>query len=241
MPVAVVTGASSGIGAATARRLAAGGWEVVAAARRLDRLGALGAGIRPQALDVTDPASVDALADAAPRCDLLVANAGGAYDLAPLATADPDTWARMYDVNVLGVVRCVQALLPALVASGTGHIVMTGSTAGRWVYEGGGGYVAAKHAVAALRETLRLELVESGVRVSEVAPGMVETQEFSLVRFDGDAERAAAVYAGVDALTADDIADVIAWVASRPPHVNIDLVQVTPRQQAAAHKVARRS
>jgi NADP-dependent 3-hydroxy acid dehydrogenase YdfG len=241
MAVAVVTGASSGIGAATARRLAADGWEVVAAARRLDRLGALGPGIRPQALDVTDPASVEALVDAVPSCSLLVANAGGAYDLAPLASADVDTWARMYDVNVLGVVRTVQALLPALVASGGGHIVMTGSTAGRWVYEGGGGYVASKTALVALRETLRLELVDSPVRVSEVAPGMVETEEFSVNRFGGDAERAASVYAGVDALTADDIADVIAWVASRPPHVNVDLVQVTPRQQASATKVARRT
>jgi NADP-dependent 3-hydroxy acid dehydrogenase YdfG len=243
MRTAVVTGASSGIGAATARRLAADGWEVVAAARRLDRLGELAASyasIRPCALDVTDPASVAALVDAAPRCDLLVANAGGAFDLAPVASADMDDWARMYDVNVLGLVRTVQALLPALIASGAGHLVMTGSTAGRWVYEGGGGYVAAKHAVAALRDTLRLELVDSPVRVSEVAPGMVQTEEFSLVRFGGDQARADAVYAGVDPLTADDIADVIAWVASRPPHVNIDLVQVTPRQQASATKVARR-
>jgi NADP-dependent 3-hydroxy acid dehydrogenase YdfG len=237
----VVTGASSGIGAATARRLAADGWSVVAAARRLDRLAGLGARIRPCALDVTDPASVDALADAVPSCDLLVANAGGAYDLAPLAEADVETWARTYDVNVLGTVRTVQALLPALVASGAGHVVMTGSTAGRWVYEGGGGYVAAKHALAALRDTLRLELVDSPVRVSEVAPGMVATEEFSTARFGGDAARAAAVYEGVDALTAEDIAEVIAWVASRPPHVNIDLVQVTPRQQASATKVARRS
>jgi NADP-dependent 3-hydroxy acid dehydrogenase YdfG len=240
--IAVVTGASSGIGAATARRLAADGWEVVAAARRLDRLGELAAEsplIRPCALDVTDPASVAALADAAPTCDLLVANAGGAFDLAPVADADVDDWARMYDVNVLGLVRTVQALLPALTAS-RGHLVMTGSTAGRWVYEGGGGYVGAKHAVAALRDTLRLELVEAGIRVSEVAPGMVNTEEFSLIRFGGDAARAAAVYAGVDALTADDIADVIAWVASRPAHVNIDLVQVTPQQQAAATKVIRR-
>jgi NADP-dependent 3-hydroxy acid dehydrogenase YdfG len=136
-------------------------------------------------------------------------------------------------------VRTVQALLPALTAS-RGHLVMTGSTAGRWVYEGGGGYVGAKHAVAALRDTLRLELVEAGIRVSEVAPGMVNTEEFSLIRFGGDAARAAAVYAGVDALTADDIADVIAWVAARPAHVNIDLVQVTPQQQAAATKVIRR-
>ncbi|GAC1443127.1 MAG: SDR family NAD(P)-dependent oxidoreductase [Mycobacteriales bacterium] len=242
MPTALVTGASSGIGAATARRLAADGWEVVAAARRLDRLGELAAsapGIRPCALDVTDPASVAALADAAPDCDLLVANAGGAFDLAPAATADLGDWARMYEVNVLGLVRTVQAMLPALTAA-RGHVVMTGSTAGRWVYEGGGGYVAAKHAVAALRDTLRLELVDTGVRISEVAPGMVKTEEFSAVRFRGDTDRAEAVYAGVDALTAEDIADVIAWVASRPAHVNVDLVQVTPQQQASATKVVRR-
>ena len=242
MRTAVVTGASSGIGAATARRLAADGWQVVAAARRLDRLGELAAshpGIRPCALDVTDPKSVEALIDAAPEVDLLVANAGGAFDLAPLESADVDTWARMYDVNVLGTVRTVQALLPALVRSGAGHVIMTGSTAGRWAYEGGGGYVAAKHALAALRDTLRLELVDRPVRVSEVAPGMVATEEFSAVRFGGDTSRAAAVYEGVDALTAEDIADVIAWVASRPAHVNVDLVQVTPRQQASATKVAR--
>jgi NADP-dependent 3-hydroxy acid dehydrogenase YdfG len=239
----VVTGASSGIGAATARRLAADGWEVVAAARRLDRLAELAASsprIRSCPLDVTSPASVAAFAEAVPSCDLLVANAGGAFDLAPLAEADVDDWARMYDVNVLGLVRTVQALLPALVASGAGHVVMTGSTAGRWVYSGGGGYVAAKHAVAALRDTLRLELVDKPVRVSEVAPGMVKTEEFSVVRFGGDVDRAEAVYAGVDALTADDIADVIAWVASRPPHVNVDLVQVTPRQQAGPTTIARR-
>jgi NADP-dependent 3-hydroxy acid dehydrogenase YdfG len=243
MPTAVVTGASSGIGAATARRLAGDGWEVVAAARRLDRLGELAAAsprIRPCALDVTDAASVEALADAVPTCDLLVANAGGAFDAAAVADAEMDDWARMYDVNVLGMVRTVQALLPSLQAS-RGHVVMTGSTAGRWVYEGGGGYVAAKHAVAALRDILRLELVDTGVRVSEVAPGMVKTEEFSTVRFRGDAERAAAVYAGVDALTAEDIADVVAWVASRPAHVNIDLVQVTPQQQASATKVIRRT
>lgn len=243
VPIALVTGASSGIGAATARRLASDGWEVVAAARRLDRLGALAAEsprIRPCALDVTDPQSVAALTDAVPACDLLVANAGGAFDLEPLATADVEDWARMYDVNVLGLVRTVQVMLPALIGSGAGHIVVTGSTAGRWVYEGGGGYVAAKHAVAALRDTLRLELVEQPVRVTEVAPGMVKTDEFSLVRFEGDQERADAVYAGVDALTAEDIADVIAWVASRPKHVNIDLVQVTPQQQASSTKVFRR-
>jgi NADP-dependent 3-hydroxy acid dehydrogenase YdfG len=235
MPVAVVTGASSGIGAATATRLAGLGWEVVGAARRVDRIAAL-PGVRPQALDVTDPRSVEQLVDAVPECDLLVANAGGAFDLAPLAEADVDSWARTYDVNVLGLVRTVQALLPAL-RSARGHVVMTGSTAGRWVYEGGGGYVAAKHAVAALRDTLRLE--EDRVRVSEIAPGMVATEEFALVRFGGDEARAAAVYAGVEALTASDVADAVVWVATRPPHVNIDLVQLTPLQQHGVHKITR--
>ncbi|MCU1693625.1 MAG: oxidoreductase [Frankiales bacterium] len=242
MRTAVVTGASSGIGAATALRLAAEGWQVVAAARRLDRLGQLSAqhpAIRPQALDVTDPRSVEQLADAVQACDLVVANAGGALDLAPLETADVDDWARMYDLNVLGTVRTVQALLPQLRAS-RGQVVMTGSTAGRWAYENGGGYVAAKFAVKALREVLRLETVSYGIRVSEVAPGMVQTEEFSLTRFAGDAEKAAAVYAGVEALTADDVADAIVWVASRPAHVNIDLVQLTPQQQAASYKVDRR-
>jgi NADP-dependent 3-hydroxy acid dehydrogenase YdfG len=237
-----VTGASSGIGAATALRLAADGWQVVAAARRVDRLAELAersAAVRPCALDVTDPRSVEQLADAVPTCDLLVANAGGAFDMAPLADADVDDWARMYDLNVLGTVRAVQALVPQLRAA-RGHVVLTGSTAGRWTYANGGGYVAAKSAIAALREVLRLEEVEAGLRVSEVAPGMVQTEEFSLVRFAGDAERAAAVYAGVDPLTAEDCADAIAWVASRPRHVNIDLVQITPQQQASVYKVHRR-
>lgn len=242
MRTALVTGASSGIGAATARRLAADGWEVVAAARRLDRLDELAAscpGVRPLALDVTDQASVAALADAVPQLDLLVANAGGAFGHGKVHSVAAEQWARTYDVNVLGTVRTVQAVLPALAAA-RGHVVVTGSTAGRWVYEDGASYVAAKHALAALAATLRLELVEAGIRVSEVAPGMVQTEEFSLVRFDGDAERAAAVYEGVEALTATDIADVIAWVASRPAHVNIDLVQVTPQQQAGVAKVVRR-
>jgi NADP-dependent 3-hydroxy acid dehydrogenase YdfG len=238
---AVVTGASSGIGAATALLLAQQGWTVVAAARRVDRLDALAAqhpAIRALELDVTDPQSVSDLASAVPVCDLLVANAGGAWDLDPIATADVDTWRQTYDVNVLGLVRSVQALLPAL-RTARGQVVMTGSTAGRWVYEGGGGYVAAKHAVAALRETLRLEEAASGLRVSEVAPGMVHTDEFSLNRFGGDQARAEAVYAGVRPLVAQDIAECIVWVASRPAHVNIDLVQVTPQQQAAVHKVVR--
>ena len=141
-------------------------------------------------------------------------------------------------MNVLGTVRAVKALLPALQAA-HGQVILTGSTAGRWVYEGGGAYVAAKHAIAALRETLRLEVVESGVRVSEVAPGMVRTEEFSTVRFGGDQAKADAVYDGVDALTADDVADAIVWIATRPAHVNIDLVQLTPQQQAGVGKVVR--
>lgn len=240
---ALVTGASSGIGAATARRLAAEGWTVVAAARRLDRLGELAAShpsIRPQALDVTDPRSVDDLADAVPQCDLLVANAGGAFDLDTVEDARPELWSRTYDLNVVGVVRTVQAMLPALSRS-RGHVVLTGSTAGRWVYEGGGSYLASKHALAALRETLRLEVADRGIRVSEVAPGMVHTEEFSLHRFDGDEQRTAALYAGVDALTAEDVADAVVWMATRPAHVNIDLVQLTPQQQAGVSKVVRRS
>ena len=238
----MVTGASSGIGAATARRLAADGWQVVAAARRVDRLEALAAelpAVRAHALDVTDPESVAALAQAVPSCDLLVANAGGAFDMATIADADESSWSRTYDVNVLGAVRTLRALLPAL-AQARGHVVLTGSTAGRWVYEGGASYVAAKHALAALRQVLRLEVVADGVRVSEIAPGMVKTEEFAAVRFAGDQARASAVYAGVDALTAEDVADAIAWVASRPAHVNIDLVQLTPQQQAGVSKVLRR-
>jgi NADP-dependent 3-hydroxy acid dehydrogenase YdfG len=237
-----VTGASSGIGAATALLLAEQGWAVVAAARRADRLGELAArhaSIRPQPLDVTDPRSVDDLASAVPACDLLVANAGGAYDLDRVEDASAETWAATYDVNVLGVVRTVQALMPALRAA-RGHVVITGSTAGRWVYEGGAGYTAAKHALVALRETLRLETAEAGIRVSEVAPGMVRTDEFALVRFAGDQARAEAVYAGVEApLVAQDVAEAVLWVANRPAHVNIDLVQLTPQAQAAVHKVVR--
>ncbi len=188
---ALVTGASSGIGAATARRLAADGWTVVAAARRLDRLGELSAAhpaIRPQALDVTDPRSVEDLADAVPQCDLLVANAGGAFDLDRGRAADPETWARTYDVNVLGIVRTVQALLPAL--RGLPRSGRADRLDGRPLgLRGRRRLRAAKHAVAALRDTLRLEVVERGIRVSEVAPGMVQTEEFSLKRFGGD-ERA---------------------------------------------------
>ncbi len=198
---AVVTGASSGIGAATARRLVAEGFEVVAAARRRDRLDALrdelGDRLRPVTLDVTSADSVAALAaEVGGALNVLVNNAGGALGLEPVAEADPAEWRTMYEVNVIGALLVTQALLPALVAGGQGHVVVMGSTAGRIVYEGGGGYAAAKHGAAALAETLRLELNGQPVRVTEIAPGMVATEEFSLTRFHGDAERAAKVYDG---------------------------------------------
>ncbi|MGI8698324.1 MAG: SDR family NAD(P)-dependent oxidoreductase [Mycobacteriales bacterium] len=239
---AVVTGSSSGIGEATARQLAAAGFDVVLAARRLDRLDVLAAEIggRPIELDVTDAASVAQLAEAVPDCAVLVNNAGNALGLDLIAEADPEDWRAMYDVNVLGVLRVTQALLPALVASGAGHVVVMSSTAGHLVYEGGGGYTAAKHGATALAETLRLELCGRPVRVTEIAPGMVATEEFSLRRFGGDAERAAAVYAGVrQPLTADDVADCVVWAVTRPAHVNVDLLVVKPLAQAAQHKVHR--
>lgn len=241
----MVTGASSGIGAATARRLAAEGYDVVAAARRRDRLEALAEdvpGIQPVRLDVTDPGSVATLASHLDDVAVLVNNAGGAIGVEPIADADPADWQRMYETNVLGVLRVTQALLPALERGGGGHVVVTGSIAGHLVYEGGGGYTAAKHGATALVETLRLELNGRPVRVTEVAPGMVHTEEFSLVRMRGDRAAADRVYEGVDQpLTADDIADCIAYVVTRPAHVNIDLLVVKPIAQAAPHKVARRA
>lgn len=241
-PVAVVTGASSGIGAATARRLAAEGFHVVAAARRLDRLEKLAAeiGATPFQLDVTDDASVAALAEAVPECAVLINNAGGAFGLDPVAEADLGQWQRMYDVNVLGSVRVTKALLPAMLRHGRGHVVNVTSIAGLLVYEGGAGYTAAKHAQHALTETLRLELNGQPVRITEIAPGMVKTDEFSLIRFDGDVERAEATYRGVEApLVAEDIADCIAFAVTRPAHVDIDLLVVKPLAQAAPHKVHR--
>jgi NADP-dependent 3-hydroxy acid dehydrogenase YdfG len=243
MPTAVVTGASSGIGAATARALASAGFHVFCVARRTERIEALAAEIGGTAVtcDVTDEAQVAALAEAVgPQLDLLLNNAGGAVGTDPVATGDPDDWRRMYEVNVIGTLLVTKALLPALVASGAGTLVNLGSIAGRTPYEGGGGYVAAKHGVAAMTETLRLELNGQPVRVTEIAPGMVRTDEFSLNRFGGDTDRADAVYAGVRApLVAEDIADAIVWVATRPAHVNVDLMVLKPLAQAAPHKVHR--
>jgi NADP-dependent 3-hydroxy acid dehydrogenase YdfG len=240
---AVVTGASSGIGAATARALAAAGYHVFCAARRLDRIEALATEIggTPVACDVTSEESVAALATAVgERLDLLVNNAGGAFGAAQVSEADSDDWRRMYDVNVIGLLQVTRALLPALIASGAGAILNVGSTAGRIAYEGGAGYTAAKHGTKVVTETLRLELWDQPVRVMEIAPGMVKTDEFALVRFAGDQEKAAAVYAGVaEPLTAEDIADAITWMATRPPHVNVDELVIRPRAQAAQHKVHR--
>ncbi|MEV0750905.1 SDR family NAD(P)-dependent oxidoreductase [Streptosporangium sp. NPDC050280] len=240
---AVVTGASSGIGEATARRLAAEGFDVVAAARRRERLDELAAevpGIRPITLDVTSQESVDELAASLDRCDVLVNNAGGAIGLEPVASGKVADWQRMYDVNVLGTLRVTQALLPKLVASGDGVLLMLTSVAGLVSYEGGGGYNAAKHAQTSMTEVLRLELVGQPVRIVEVAPGMVHTEEFSLNRFRGDSAAADRVYEGVpDPLSADDVADAIAWCVTRPAHVNIDRLVIRPRAQAAQHKVHR--
>jgi len=239
---AVVTGASSGIGAATARALAADGFDVVLAARRREAIEALAGelGGRAIPLDVTDDASVEALAADVEECSLLVNNAGGAVGADPVSDASVADWQAMYDVNVLGVLRMTQALLPRLVESGAGHVVVVTSTAARVAYEGGGGYVAAKYAASALTQTLRLELSGQPVRVTEIAPGMVRTEEFSLNRFGGDADRAAAIYRGVaEPLTAEDVAECIAWCATRPPHVDVDLLVVRPLAQAAQHKVHR--
>jgi NADP-dependent 3-hydroxy acid dehydrogenase YdfG len=249
--IAVVTGASSGIGAATARRLAAEGFHVVAAARRADRLDTLvkeitDAGQTASAVpvDLTDDAQVAALAEAVDglpgQLTLLVNNAGGARGSDYVEAADLGDWQWMYEVNVLGTVRVTKALLPALEASGQGTIVIISSTAGLIVYEGGGGYTAAKHAETAVAETLRLELCGRPVRVVEIDPGMVKTEEFALTRFDGDAEKAAEVYRGVaEPLVAEDIAECVAWSATLPHHVNIDRLVVRPLAQAAQHKVHR--
>ncbi|HET6939819.1 MAG TPA: SDR family oxidoreductase [Nocardioides sp.] len=240
---AVVTGASSGIGAASARMLAEAGFHVYCAARRKDRIEALAADIGGTAVtcDVTDPDSVAGLADAVGETlNLLVNNAGGAFGAAPVAESDSDDWRRMYEVNVIGLMQVTRALLPALIASGDGMILNVGSTAGRIAYEGGAGYTAAKHGTQVVTETLRLELWDQPVRVCEIAPGMVKTDEFALVRFEGDQEKAEAVYRGVpDPLTAEDIADAITWMATRPAHVNVDELVIRPRRQAAQHKVHR--
>lgn len=244
-PLAVVTGASSGIGAATARRLAHEGYTVICAARRSDRIAALADEIGGRAVtcDVTDSSSVAGLADeVGGQLQVLVNNAGVALGLDTIEESDPEQWRQMYDANVLGVLRVTQALLPALRASGNAIVVTMGSTAGRIAYEGGAGYTAAKHGTQVVTETLRLELLGEPIRVTEIAPGMVRTDEFSTKRFGGDQERADQVYAGVSApLSAEDVADAVVWVVTRPEHVNIDELVIKPRAQAAQHRVHRES
>jgi NADP-dependent 3-hydroxy acid dehydrogenase YdfG len=233
--VAVVTGASSGIGEATARTLAAQGFLVVAVARRAERISALADDIGGRAIvaDITDGAAVQALADAVDRVDVLVNNAGGARGLEPVADADIEHWRWMWETNVIGTLRVTRALLPKLIASGDGLIVTVTSIAAMEIYDGGAGYTAAKHGQGALHRTLRGELLGKPVRLTEIAPGAVET-EFSLVRFDGDQRRADSVYSGMTPLVAADIAEVIGFVASRPPHVNLDQIIIRPRDQASA-------
>jgi NADP-dependent 3-hydroxy acid dehydrogenase YdfG len=233
--IALVTGASSGIGAATVRALAAAGLDTVAAARRLERCESLAAevGGRALGLDVADPASVETLADELKEVDAIVHSAGGALGLEPVAEADEDSWREMYESNVAGVMRVTKALLPALRRGRDPQIVIVGSVAGVEVYEGGAGYTAAKHAAHAIARTLRLELLADSIRVTEVAPGMVET-EFSLVRFGGDAERAADVYRGLEPLHAEDVAELIAFCVTRPAHVDVDYVGIKPTAQATA-------
>lgn len=233
--VAVVTGASAGIGEATARTLAAQGFHVVALARRAERIQALADEIGGTAVvaDVTDGTAVDALAARLPRVDVLVNNAGGAKGLEPVAEANLEHWRWMWETNVLGTLRVTRALLPKLIASGDGLIVTITSTAALEVYDGGAGYTSAKHAQGALHRTLRGELLGKPVRLTEIAPGAVQT-EFSLVRFGGDEQRADAVYAGITPLVAQDVAEVIGFVASRPSHVNLDQIVIRPRDQASA-------
>ncbi|NHB84526.1 SDR family NAD(P)-dependent oxidoreductase [Tessaracoccus sp. HDW20] len=242
MKTAVVTGASSGIGEATARLLAGEGYRVICAARRFDRIKVLADEIGGQAVecDVTDPAAVARLAEVVgDSLDVLVNNAGGAVGLEPVASADLDAWETMVQTNLFGTARVTKALLPALTTA-EGVIVFVTSTAADAGYEGGAGYCAAKAGERSIVETLRLELFDQPVRVTEICPGMVHTDEFALTRFGGDRARADAVYQGVaEPLSAVDVAEAIVWMATRPAHVNIDRMTIRPRAQAAQHKVHR--
>ena len=239
-PIAVVTGASSGIGAATARALAADGFHVVLGARRTELCDEIAKEIDGTsiALDVTDAASVEAFVAAVPAVRVLVNNAGGARGLAPVLATEEQDWRWMWETNVLGTLRMTKALLPALIDSGDGHILTVTSVAALDTYDNGAGYTSAKHAQGALHRTLRGELLGQPVRITEIAPGMVET-DFSLNRFAGDQDKADQVYAGVTPLTASDVADVIAFAVSRPSHVNLDTIVLKPRNQASATRVFR--
>ena len=244
-PIAVVTGASSGIGQATARALAGEGFHVIAAARRLDRLETLAKSepsIEAHSLDVTDQASVDALAAhlKGKPVEVIVNCAGGAFDADSVMDSDPAIWQKTYEVNVVGTVRVVKALTPLMSVHGRGHIVIISSTAGHRAYENGGSYVAAKFAETSLAHTLRLELNGQPIRITEIAPGMVKTDEFAKVRFSGDESKAAKVYEGVAyPLTAEDVAESVRWSVTLPEHFNVDTMVIRPIAQAANHKVFR--
>ena len=244
-PVAVITGASSGIGAATAIALGRRGYRIVVGARRVERLervaGEEGVAL---ALDVTDEQSVaDFVREVGKRfgrIDVLVNNAGGAQGLNPVAEAIDDEWIWMWKTNVMGLMWMTRACLPLLRKARHGHVVNIGSIAGFETYKGGAGYTAVKHAVRAITKTLRLELNGEPIRVTEIAPGLVET-EFSLVRFHGDRKAAKVPYEGIKALTAEDIADCIVFAVTRPPHVDIDEIVVRPIAQANVVTVARKA
>jgi NADP-dependent 3-hydroxy acid dehydrogenase YdfG len=244
---AIVTGASSGIGAATARALANSGYDVIACARRIDRLESLAqenSAITAHHVDITDQESVDKLQrDLADRhVSVLINCAGGAFDGSTVLNSDPDVWSRTYELNVIGTVRMVKAFTPAMQKHGRGHIVIISSTAGHVAYENGGSYVAAKHAETSLARTLRLELNGLPIRVTEIAPGLVKTEEFSRVRFDGDIERADNVYKGIEGpLVAEDVAEAIRWSVTLPHHFNVDSLVIRPLAQAANHKIHRTS
>jgi NADP-dependent 3-hydroxy acid dehydrogenase YdfG len=242
---AVITGASSGIGAATARLLASNGYHVIAAARRAEKLAALAAedqNIEAFTLDVTKQESIDSLTKhvQGKPVSILINCAGGAFDAAAINDSDPEIWKKTYDINVVGSVRMVKAMTPLMQAFGHGHIVMISSTAGHRVYENGGSYVAAKFAETSLVETLRLELNGQPIRVTEIAPGMVKTDEFAVQRFGGDTEKAAKVYEGVTRpLVAEDVAEAIRWSVMLPSHFNVDSLVIRPLAQAQSHKVYR--
>lgn len=240
--VAVVTGASSGIGAATVRALSRHGFDVYGGARREDRLEALAreTGMSAMILDVRDPESVEAFVSKLPQTvHVLVNNAGGALGLDPVVAMDETGWLDMYQSNVLGMARMSRSIFPSLVRSGFGHLVNIGSVAAWETYIGGAGYTAAKHAVRAVTETMRLEWLGQPIRITEVDPGLVET-EFSLVRFSGDASRAKKVYEGMTPLSGEDVAEAILWAVTRPSHVNVDTILLRPLDQARVDRVFRR-
>ena len=237
---AVITGASAGIGAATAAAMSLAGFHTIIGARREERLKEVAdsVGGRFHRLDVTDPTSVAEFVAKLDRVDVLVNNAGGALGLDRVENASENRWQRMWELNFMSTVRMTKALLPKLLTCGDAQIINVGSTAGFETYPGGGGYTGVKHALRALTRTLRIELLGQPVRVSEISPGLVET-EFSMVRFDQDEDKAKAVYQGMTPLAAADIAQAIAWVATRPSHVNIDEMVIRPRDQATSTQVFR--